>query len=89
MGPNVKKLIITKMARDMVPDGGGLADGINALQDTTTYARTATKWVHCVIQEVKDARNNPYGDDDEAIAAEILRLVEVTKGGPGDSAIRQ
>jgi hypothetical protein len=39
-------------------------------------AREATAWVEQALAAVKSARDNPYGDDDEAIAGEILRQVE-------------
>lgn len=32
MGPNVKRLIIRKMAADAIPSGGGLAAGLHFLR---------------------------------------------------------
>lgn len=76
-GPNVKKLVIRKMSRDMIPDGGGFVEGLNALQgDLAGASREATKWVAHAIDIVKRTSDNPFGDDDEAIAEEILRRME-------------
>lgn len=32
MGPNVKRLVIMKMAREAIPPGGNFQDGINFLK---------------------------------------------------------
>ncbi|KKL17574.1 hypothetical protein LCGC14_2484200 [marine sediment metagenome] len=75
-GPNVKKLIIRKMSKDMVPDGGGLPDALVALAtpgNLSKVAGEATKWVEAAIAVVKTAPDNPYGDDDEAIAEAVLK----------------
>ncbi len=77
LGPNVKKLIIRKMSHDMVPDGGGFVDGLQALQgDLAERGRKASAWVEQAIDAVKLATDNPYGDDDERIAEKILREIE-------------
>lgn len=75
MGPNVKALIIRKMSHDMVPDGGGFADGMRALTDGSigSRAQDATAWVKDQIDAVKRVPDNTAGDDDEAIAGEIFR----------------
>ena len=74
LGPNVKKLIFRKMSRDMVPDG--LNSVYSATSNIGSHARKATEWVEKAIAAVEVSFNNPYGDDDEAIAEEILRQVE-------------
>jgi len=82
MGPNVKKLITHKMSRDAIPDGGGFADGLSFLSNPERMAkaaRAATEWVEHAIAIVKTAPDNPYGDDDEAIAGEILRQIDERK----------
>ena len=81
MGPNVKKLVIYKISRDAIPDGGGVAAGIGFLSDKNRVAdgvRKATKWVDAAIAAVKlAAEPNPWKDaDEEAIAGEILRKIE-------------
>lgn len=79
MGPNVKKLIIRKMSVDAIPSNGGLADGLKFLSSAESIrngCRDATQWVADAIAAVKAAPNNHFGDDDEAIAGEILRQIE-------------
>ena len=74
MGPCVKKLIARRMARQMIPDSGGPLDGFNALTSGNLggFAKEATTWVEEAIAVVKTSHDNPYGDDDEAIAQAIL-----------------
>lgn len=82
MGPYVKRLIIHKMSHDAIPDGGGIADGLKFLSDKTAIsngAKAAKEWVEEAIRAVKSAPNNRFGDDDEAIAGEILRQIEAKK----------
>ena len=85
-GPNVKKLISQRIASLAIPAntpaGGGLAAGIAAITTPgrlVDLARQATKEIEDAIAAVKAAPDNPYGTDDEAIAAEILRQVEEKK----------
>lgn len=81
MPTNVQKLVIQKMTRDAIPDGGGFLDGLKFLQgDLGKAAREAQAWVDEAIAAVKAAPNNPYGDDDEAIAGEILRQIDCRRG---------
>jgi hypothetical protein len=44
-------------------------------------AKEAEAFVASAIAAVKSAPDNPYGDDDEAIAGEILRKIEAKKEG--------
>lgn len=81
MGPNVKKLVIYKVSRDAIPDGGGVAAGIAFLSDKKMIAdgfRNATEWVDNAIAVVRlAAEPNPWKNaDDESIAEEILRRVK-------------
>jgi hypothetical protein len=78
-GPNVRKLIVRRMSFLAVPNGGGLPDAIALLLDPSRLgrvAREAAAWVEESLALVKATSGNPYGDDDEAIAAEILRQIE-------------
>ena len=78
-GQNVKKLIVRIMARDAIPGNGGLADGLAFLRDKNRLIATvrwATTEAFAYIDAVKSARENPFGDDDEAIAGEIIRRIE-------------
>ncbi|MFA7218622.1 MAG: hypothetical protein WC057_08505 [Dehalococcoidales bacterium] len=79
MTTNVNKLIIRKMSVDAVPKGGGFQDAIGFLMNPTVMHETAVRaieWVGAAIQAVKDAPDNPYGDDDEVIAGIILEEIE-------------
>lgn len=80
-GPNVNKLIASKMSRDAIPPGGGFADGIKFLsskQAIVAGAKRATEWVDAAIRAVREAAEpNPWKNaTDEEIAAEILRGIE-------------
>ena len=78
-GPNVKKLIVRRISMLAVPDGGGCADAIGWLTSPDSVSKTvreATEWVKEAIGVVKTAPDNSFGDDDEAIAGEILRQIE-------------
>jgi hypothetical protein len=88
-GPNVKRLIAHKMSLLMIPPGSGknaLATGIAALMapgNVGKVAREATAWVEAAIAVVKTAPDNPYGNDDEAIAGELLAEVEKRQQAKG------
>ena len=82
-GPNVRKLIATRMAAQMIPGGTGnaLAAGVEALMkpgNIGEQARKATEWVKEAISVVKTAPDNPYTSDEE-IAAVILEKLEAKK----------
>lgn len=75
----VQRLVIRKMSHHAIPDGGGLQDGIAFLlnQDAMNEGyRRASKWVQEAIDAVKSAPDNPYGDNDEAIAEAILAKLD-------------
>lgn len=77
MGPNVKKLIVRKMAHDAIPSGGGLAAGVKFLSTKEAVMngfRVAAKWVEEAIAVVKTAPDNPYQSDEEIAAAILLKL---------------
>jgi hypothetical protein len=81
IGPNVKRLLFTKMAKDAIPDGGGLAAGVNFLskkENISAGFKAARKWTEQVIQLVRTAAEpNPWKDaSDEEIAGEVLRRLE-------------
>ena len=79
MTRSVQRLVIRKMSHDAIPDGGGLQDGIAFLlnQDAMNEGyRRASKWVQEAIDAVKSAPDNPYGDNDEAIAEAILAKLD-------------
>ena len=78
-GPNVTKLIIKFIAREAVPPGGGIADGVEFFKDPEHRKRVMAKaviGVHTAIELIKIAPDNPYGDDDEKIARFLLEKIE-------------
>lgn len=82
IGPNAKKLLAHFIAREAVPVGGGLADGLNFLTDPFRRQRGMERAIanlDAALAAVKSAPDNPYGNDDEAIAAAILERVESAK----------
>lgn len=84
MGPNVRKLIAEKTARDAIPGGGGLADGIKFLSNPKNISagyRAAMEWVKIAILTVRQASEpNPWKDaTDEEIAGEILKHIQAKR----------
>jgi hypothetical protein len=88
-GPNVKRLIAHKMSLLLIPPGSGknaLGVGLAGLAkpgNLVAVAREATAWVEEALAVVKTAPDNPYGEDDEAIAGAILEGIEARKKGGG------
>jgi len=82
IGPNVKKLIARKMSSLAIPVGSGkesFAKGLDVITSREKFlsiASQASDFVRRAIAELKTAPDNPYGDDDEAIAGEILKRIE-------------
>ncbi len=80
LGPHVKKLIAARMSILMIPPGSPnpLATGLEALQSPQLkdYARNAKDWVLQAVDVVKTSPDNPFGDDDEAIAQHLLAMIE-------------
>lgn len=79
MPSNVQKLVVEKASLDAIPPGGGITDGIAFLSDKNRLIngiKAAETWAKEAIALVKAAPGNPWGDDDEAIADEILRKLE-------------
>lgn len=64
------------------PPAAKAGDVIEKSNDLGDIARVATEWVEAEIGAVKSAPNNPYGEDDEAIAGEILRRLAPGKMRP-------
>lgn len=84
IGPNVKKLIAIRMSTLAIKNGTPepFKEGLLFLMDKHRFKQVSTEavqWVKDAIAVVKTAPDNPYGDDDEAIAGEVLRLYEERK----------
>jgi hypothetical protein len=82
IGPNVKQLISHKMSLDAVPPGGGFADAVALLLDREKLLasnRAAIDWVKAALAAIKAAPDNTFGEDDEAIAGELLRRIDERK----------
>ena len=79
VGQNVKRLISMLMAKEAIPDGGGFKDGIDFLLNPERVKASVIKAQQDAMQFIeliKSAKDNPYGDDDEQIAAAIIAEVE-------------
>lgn len=85
LGPKARKLWALKMARDAVPPGGGMANAIAFLTSAALgpRAREAEAWVREALAAVRAAADpNPWREaDDEAIAGELLRMIEEERKG--------
>ena len=81
LGENVRKLMFKFVAKDSIPAGGGLLDGIQFLTSPNLRERMkkATERTFAAIDAIKAAPDNQWGDDDEAIAGAILSEIEKRK----------
>ena len=80
--PKVKELLAHFIALEAVPKGGSLADGLNFLTNPERRRQgleRAMVNMEAALMVVKSAPDNPYGDDDEAIATAIIERVEKHK----------
>lgn len=81
-GPNAKRLLAHFIAREAIPVGGGIGDGLDFLvqpERRRSGIEKAIANLEAAFAAVKAAPDNPYGNDDEAIAAAILERVEASK----------
>lgn len=73
--PYVARLIMRCIAREAVPHGGGMNDAIQFFTDEAhrkeVMQRAETAALNMLVA-VKQSRDNPYGEDNEAIAKAIL-----------------
>lgn len=78
-GPNVKRLIAHKMAKDMVPPGSTLGTVLMAITAGRLgpAAKVATEWVEQALALVRQAADpNPWKNaTDEEIAEHILSKI--------------
>lgn len=83
LGPNAKRLLSRLIARAAVPPGGGLESSLRFFADTEHRHRVlevAMGNLDASIALIRQAPDNPYGDDEEAIAAGILERLEKSDG---------
>ena len=79
LGPNMKRLLAFKVSRDAIPNGGGVASGIAFLLNPEKMAETSRKaleWCDQAIAAVRATPDNPYGNNEEDIAAAILKRID-------------
>jgi hypothetical protein len=89
--PNVKRLIILRLSREAIPDGGGLIDGLLFFSDPDKRKKNlddSARWVKQAIEAVRGgAEPNPWKNaSDEVIAGEILQR---SADRAGDGAARK
>lgn len=80
--PKVKELLAIFISLEAVPKGGSLQDGLDFLTNPERRRQgleRAMANVEAALAAVKSAPDNPYGDDDEAIAASIIEQVNTKK----------
>ena len=91
--PNVKKLIIRYMSVLAIPEGSGqqaIVHGARVFFDPGKLAqlwRESEQWVEKALAAVKAAPDNPYGDDDEAIATELFKRLETKEENSGPNEL--
>jgi len=76
IGPNLKKLMILKMARDAAQGSNPMAAAMESLKNIAPRMRDALAWCDEAISVIRSSPDNPYGDDEEVIAGAILAEVE-------------
>lgn len=88
-GPNVTRLITKFIAREAVPPGGGISSALEFFtnaQHRNAILAVAEKKAIQAIQAIKSAPDNPYGNDDETIANEILSRIQKREGKANDES---
>lgn len=76
---NIRRLIVARAVELLTPRGGRLADlhtGLLVPSRISSAAREAAEWVKGEFAAAKATPGNHRGDDDEAIAGEILRRLQ-------------
>lgn len=84
--PRVRELLALFISLEAVPEGGSLQDGLDFLTNPERRRQGFEKAMAnmgAALAAVKSAPDNPYGDDDEAIAAAIIERVNAKKAQRG------
>lgn len=74
-GPNMTKLIMKFMARNAIPRGGGLSDGIMFFTDKEHRKKIMDKSEADALESIRiihTAIDDPYKDYDDEIIARII-----------------
>lgn len=83
-GTNVTKLITKFIAREAIPAGGGVASAVeffkNAEYRKKVLDAAEAKAIQA-IELIKAAPDNPFGNDDELIASELLKKIAERNAG--------
>ena len=84
MGPNMRRLASVKVAKDTIPDGGSLVDGLKFLSDPKRLLegmKAGLKFAEDSVKALREAAEpNPYRSmTDEQIAGAILAKVQEQK----------
>lgn len=86
IGANMRRLISYKAAQNTNPDGGGIGGAMNALSSAlqtpghmAEIFSDAQKWADEAVNVIRALPDNPYGDDEEAIAGAFLEEIENRK----------
>lgn len=86
-GPNVTKLMAKFIAREAIPPDGGIADGIEFIRNPERRKQvleSAEAKALQAIQLIKSTPDNPFGDDDEQIATDLLQKIEESSRAKSD-----
>jgi hypothetical protein len=78
-GPNLARLITKFIAREAIPPGGGLADGIEFFTNPERRKQVLAKAeadALAAIRLIKAAPDNPFGDDDEEVAGMLVEKIK-------------
>jgi len=78
-GPNVTELITRFIACEAVPQGGGIADALEFFKNPALRKQIidrAKANALAALRLFKTAPDNPFGDDEEAIAGYLLKRIE-------------
>jgi hypothetical protein len=78
-GPNVTKLITKFIAREAIPRGGGIADGLEFFRNPDHRKQVLEKAEADTLAAIKTIKTTPghlYGIDDEVIAGILIQKIE-------------
>ena len=80
---NMERLAVEFASLRAIPKDGTVIDGIRWFQNPAKMMsdiQIGKSEAQQAVAAVKSAPDNPFGDDDEAIAVEILKRVKARRG---------